>query len=310
MLFDISTMQPVSIPQWAEDQMKEDFPEFYKGKSVQIIIGEDKRVKTLKVPSNSHDNEPRPYYDVRSNSRKARGVLIDPETGEQYHIQYTSAAPRPGASGIQFAYPHCNVTVSDGMRIQPGQKDLLFYLHYLCPVIKNNRCAFRSADPWYEYYKPEIEAADRINQAKERVDLEKLVYFDTPYETVLKAIDGLAMKRTGNEERDRVALRDAIAKGSDTFKRNAFGILGSFQKKAAAQEPEAETVSEMLNRLLNEKIIKNDEGKWYLRDKRGDGEKWLKAPFYETQGDLKEAFFELSDHLSANNELLVKLRKQ
>lgn len=310
MLFDISTMQPVSIPDWADDQMRKDFPEFYKGKPVRINMSSDKKFRTLKVPSNSHDTDPREYFETRGNSRKARGIVIDPESGEQFHIQYTSASPRPGSGGLQFSYPHCNVTVSDGMIIQPGQRDLLFYLHYLCPVIKENRCPFRAADPWYEYHRPEIAAAAKISEARERVDLEKLVYFDTPYEKVLKAIDGLAMKRTGSEERDRVALRDAISRGSDTFKKNAFSILGDPGKKEVQAPSTEESVGEMLNRLLNEKIIKNDEGKWYLRDKRGEGDKWLTKPFYETQGQPGEAFFELSDHLAVNNELLVKLRKQ
>jgi len=314
MLFDISTMQPVSIPDWAEQQMREDFPEFFKGKPVKIRLIPSKGVKKMMVPSNAHDSEARVRLEApKSNSRKARGIVIDPETGEQYHIQYSTSSPRPGRNGVEFFYPGNNVTISDGMTIQSGQKDLLFYVHYLCPVIKGNKCRFRSSDPWYEYYQPEVEAAVKIKQAKERVDLEKLIYFDTPYDVILKAIDGLAMKRMGNEERDRVALRDAISKGSATFKSNAFSIINASvqtQKEKTQESTSEESEGELVNRLLMEKIIKNDEGKWYLRDKRGDGDKWLKNPFYETQGQVSEAFFELVDHLKINSELLNKLRKQ
>ena len=55
------------------------------------------------------------------------------------------------------------------------------------------------------------------------------------------------------------------------------------------------------------KIIKHDSGKWYIRDRRGDGDKFLKNAFFES--DSPEGVFALIDHLKVNKELLDKLRK-
>jgi hypothetical protein len=63
----------------------------------------------------------------------------------------------------------------------------------------------------------------------------------------------------------------------------------------------------MVNRLSSEGFIKNEDGIWYLRDRRGDGTKWLKSAFFESTGE-KDAFA-LIDHLKVNDELLSKLRK-
>jgi hypothetical protein len=68
-----------------------------------------------------------------------------------------------------------------------------------------------------------------------------------------------------------------------------------------------ETIHEMVNRLSSEGFIKNEDGIWYLRDRRGDGTKWLKNPLFESTGE-KDAFA-LIDHLKVNDELLSKLRK-
>jgi hypothetical protein len=48
---------------------------------------------------------------------------------------------------------------------------------------------------------------------------------------------------------------------------------------------------------------------WYIRDRRGDGTKWLKSPFFESAQTGSEAAFALIDHLKVNEELLGKLRK-
>ena len=137
--------------------------------------------------------------------------------------------------------------------------------------------------------------------------LENLIYFDIDYSTVLKAVQGLGMKAKLSEEETRVMLHDAIKNGSETFKKNAFEIIGSRTKKVE-EKPEMST-HELVNRLLSENFIKNEDGMWYIRDRRGDGTKWLKNPFFESKQAGSEGTFELIDHLKVNSELLDKLRK-
>lgn len=306
MLFDISTNQPISIPDWAETQMREDFPDFFKGKPVRIKTLDSKMRRSYKVPSIDKEGTPRLFVEPpRGNSRKARGIVVEPETGDEYHIQYSTTSPRPGQYGMEFAYPGNNVTIRHGMEIRPGQKDLLFYVHFICPIISGNRCARKSQDPWYTYDKPEIEAKNKIESARSARDLENLIYFDASYETILKAITGLGLNIKDTEEENRVSLHDSIKSGSDTFKKNAFEILGGATKRQ--QEKSEETIHELINRLSSEGFIKNEDGIWYLRDRRGDGTKWLKNPFFESTGE-KDAFA-LIDHLKVNSELLDKLRK-
>jgi hypothetical protein len=306
MLFDISTNQPISIPDWADKQMKEDFPDFYNGKPIRIKALESKMRRSYKVPSIDKEATPRLFIEPpKGNSRKARGIVVDPETGDEYHVQYSTTSPRPGAYGMQFSYPGNNVTIQHGMEIKPGQKDLLFYVHYLCPIISGNRCVNQAKDQWYTYDKPEVEAKAKIESARSARELENLIYFDASYDMVLKAIDGLALAKKSTEEENRVMLHDAIKNGSDTFRKNAFEILDSRPKKQEVKSEE--TIHEMVNRLSSEGFIKNDDGIWYLRDRRGDGTKWLKNPFFESTGE-KDAFA-LIDHLKVNEELLGKLRK-
>jgi len=312
MLFDISTGQRFFIPDWAEEQMKQDFPDFYKGKPIRIKVKQSKMVRTAKVPTNNYNTEPRIFIEPpKPTTRKAKGILVEPEFGDQMQIQYSTSVPRVNNGIPTFSYPSANVTISDGMSIRPGQKDLLFYIHYLCPIIEGNRAAYKSGDQWYEYDRPEIAAAEKISEAKKARELENLVYFDIPYDVVLKAVEGLAMNKLETEEQNRVALHDAIKNGSETFRRNAFEIIGSYAKKETKKEEapkeNLESVHELINHLVEQKSIKNDSGKWYIRDRRGDGDKYLKTSFFES--DSPEGVFALIDHLKVNKELLDKLRK-
>jgi len=92
------------------------------------------------------------------------------------------------------------------------------------------------------------------------------------------------------------------------FKNNAFEIINS-SKPQQAKSSEGESVHELVNRLISENFIKNEDGLWYIRDRRGDGTKWLKTPFFESAEKGSEAAFALIDHLKVNEELLGKLRK-
>lgn len=289
--------------------MKQDFPDFYKGKPIRIAVKQSKMKRAFKVPSNDHNAEGRLFVEApKGNSRKAKGIVIDPEMGDHIHIQYSTVPPRQKNGEMGFSYPNDRVTIEHGMTIQPTQKELLFYVHYLCPIIEGNRCAFPSADKWYEYDRPEIAAAEKISDAKKARELENLIYFDVPYDVILKAVEGLAMNKLDSEEQNRVALHDAIKNGSETFRRNAFEIIGSYVKpEGKKEEKPSEDIHELINRLVEDKSIKNDSGKWYIRDRRGDGDKFLKNAFFES--DSPEGVFALIDHLKVNKELLDKLRK-
>jgi hypothetical protein len=306
MLFDISTGESIPVPIWADEIMQKEFPEFYKGTALKIKVTPSKMLRLQKVSSNDKDGQIRNVLEPPSpNTRKARGLVVDPEDGYRYPVQYALSYPRINQGIPSWGYPAAYITIQNGMTVQPDQKDLLFYLYFLCPNIKGNRCLTPSNNPFYEFDRPEVDAKTKIESARSARDLENLIYFDTPYDMILKTIDGLALAKRNTEEENRVMLHDSIKNGSETFRKNAFEILDSSPKKQEVKSEE--TIHEMVNRLSSEGFIKNEDGIWYLRDRRGDGTKWLKNPFFESNagGDA----FALIDHLKVNEELLGKLRK-
>ena len=308
MLFDLSNNQPVDVPEWAEQELKNEFPYFFSEKRPVVLRVKDEfKLKTYKVPSNNPDAEPRLFVQAPgASSIKTRGNFYDKESESEYTLIYTSVAPTVinGSANYQSS----RIEIGDGFTIQPYQKDLLFYIHYICPIIEKNKSIYKSPGVKYEYEKKDVEAKSKISLAKAARELENLIYFDTDYATILKTVDGLGMAPLHTEDETRVMLHDAIKNGSDTFKKNAFEILNS-AKPVQTKSAEGETIHEMVNRLLSENFIKNEDGLWYIRDRRGDGTKWLKSPFFESTQTGSEAAFALIDHLKVNSELLDKLRK-
>jgi hypothetical protein len=300
MLYDLSTNQPIAIPDWAEEEMKQDFPDFFKGKPVKISANPESMISSMKVPSHDYNQEPKLFIEPPADYLiKPKGIMFDKEDGYQMHIQYSDAAVNIASQEVRKIYIRHNMTV------QPYEKEFLFYLQYLCPIIKDNKSYRKSSRPIFKFDKPEVEAKNKIDAARAARDLENLIYFDAPYTVIMKAISGLALTPKDSEEENRVMLHDAIKNGSDTFRKNAFEILDAQPKKQEVNVDE--TIHEMVNRLSSEGFIKNEDGIWYLRDRRGDGTKWLKNPFFESTGE-KDAFA-LIDHLKVNDELLEKLRK-
>jgi len=308
MLFDLSNNSPVDIPEWAEQELKNDFPYFFNEKRPVVLrIRDQYKLRSWKVPSNNPDAEPvLMIQDPGASSIKTRANFYDKSSESEYTLIYTSVAPTNINGNVN--YQSSRIEIRDGFSIQPHQKDLLFYVQYMCPIIHGNKATHKSPNARYEYEKKDVEAKTKINLAKAARELENLIYFDTDYKTILKAVDGLGMKPLFTEDETRVALHDAIKNGSDTFKKNAFEILNA-SKPVQTQSAEGETIHELVNRLLGENFIKNEDGLWYIRDRRGDGTKWLKAPFFESTQTGSEAAFALIDHLKVNEELLGKLRK-
>jgi hypothetical protein len=308
MLFDLSNNSPVDIPGWAEEELRNEFPDFFQNKRPVVLRVKDRyKLKTYKVPSNQPDSEPRLFIQAPGpSSIKTKGNFYDKETESEYTLAYTTIAPT-NINGV-VKYSNSRIEIADGFSIQPHQKDLLFYIHYMCPIVDNNKAMQKSVDVKYEYEMKHVEAKTKINVAKAARELENLIYFDTDYKNILKAVDGLGMAPLHTEDETRVMLHDAIKNGSETFRKNAFEILGS-SKPAQTKSSEGESVHELVNRLLSENFIKNEDGMWYIRDRRGDGTKWLKSPFFESAQTGSEAAFALIDHLKVNEELLGKLRK-
>jgi hypothetical protein len=308
MLFDLSNNQPVDVPEWAEQEMRNDFPEFFENKRPIVLRVKDKyKLKTYKVPTNQPDSEPRLFVQAPGpSSIKTRGNFYDKETESEYTLAYTTMAPTNINGAIK--YNNTRIEISDGFTIQPHQKDLLFYIHFMCPIIDNNKSMHKSADVKYEYEMKHVQAKSKIETAKAARELENLIYFDLDYKTILKAVEGVGMAPLHTEEETRVMLHDAIKAGSETFKKNAFEIINSI-KPQQSKAPEGESIHELVNRLISENYIKNEDGLWYIRDRRGDGTKWLKSPFFESTQTGSEAAFALIDNLKVNEELLGKLRK-
>lgn len=308
MLFDLSNNSPVDIPEWAEQELKNDFPYFFNEKRPVVLrIRDQYKLKTWKVPSNNTDADPvLMIQDPGASSIKTRANFYDKESESEYTLIYTNVAPTNIGGNVN--YQSSRIEIRDGFAIQPHQKDLLFYIQYMCPIIHGNKAMHKSPNLRYEYEQKDIEAKSKISLAKAARELENLIYFDTDYKTILKTVDGLGMAPLHTEDETRVMLHDAIKNGSETFKKNAFEILNS-SKPVQTKSTEGETIHELVNRLLSENYIKNEDGMWYIRDRRGDGTKWLKSPFFESTQTGSEAAFALIDHLKVNEELLGKLRK-
>lgn len=308
MLFDLSNNQPVDVPEWAEQELRNEFPYFFNEKRPVVLRVADRyKHRTYKVPTNNTDSDPILMIQAPgASSIKTTANFYDKESESEYTLMYTTVAPT--VINGNYNYQGARLRIADGFTIQPHQKDLLFYIHYMCPIVDGNHSLHKSHNVRYEYEKKDMEAKSKINLAKAARELENLIYFDTDYKTILKTVDGLGMAPLHTEEETRVMLHDAIKNGSETFKKNAFEILNS-AKPVQTKSTEGETIHELVNRLLSENYIKNEDGMWYIRDRRGDGTKWLKSPFFESTQTGSEAAFALIDHLKVNEELLGKLRK-
>jgi hypothetical protein len=308
MLFDLSNNSPVDIPEWAEQELRNDFPDFFQNKRPVVLRVKDKyKLKTYKVPTNNPDAEPRLFVQAPgASSIKTKANFYDKETESEYTLIYTTVAPSNINGSVN--YLSSRIEIGDGFSIEPHQKDLLFYVQYMCPIVENNKALYKASDVKYEYELKNVEAKSKIEKARSARELEDLIYFNLDYTVIKKVIDGLGLAPLYTEEETRVMLHDAIKNGSETFKKNAFEIINS-AKPQQVKAPEGESVHELVNRLISENFIKNEDGMWYIRDRRGDGTKWLKSPFFESTQTGSEAAFALIDHLKVNEELLGKLRK-
>lgn len=308
MLFDLSNNKAVDVPKWAEQEMKNDFPYFFNEKRPVILrIKDQYKIKSYKVPTNNSDAEP--ILMIQSPgafSVKTKGNFYDNESESEHTLLYTSSAPS-NINGV-YKYSGSRINIGDGFTIQPHQKDLLFYLQYVCPMVDGNKSLHKLGSRKFVYEQKDVAATSKIKSARSARELENLIYFDVEYKTILKAAEGLGMKPLFTEDETRVALHDAIKNGSETFKKNAFEIIDSVKPRETKPSTE-ESIHELVNRLVNENYIKNEDEMWYIRDRRGDGTKWLKSAFFESTQTGSEAAFALIDHLKVNEELLSKLRK-
>jgi hypothetical protein len=308
MLFDLSNNQPVDIPDWAHQELKNDFPYFFnERRPVVLRVRDQYKLRKYKVPTNNPDAEPvLIIQEPGASNIKTKANFYDKESESEYTLIYTPIAPTNINGTVN--YQTSRIEIRDGFTVQPHQKDLLFYIQYMCPIVYGNKAIHKSIDLRYEYEKKDVEAKSKISAARAARDLENLIYFDLDYKIILKTIDGLGMSPLHTEEETRVVLHDAIRAGSEVFKKNAFEIINS-SKPQQIKTPEGESVHELVNRLISDNFIKNEDGMWYIRDRRGDGTKWLKSPFFESAQTGSEAAFALIDHLKVNEELLDKLRK-
>jgi hypothetical protein len=308
MLFDLSNNQPVDVPEWAEQELRNEFPEFFENKRPIILrVKDEYKLKTYKVPTNNTDSDPILMINTPgATSLKSKGNFYDQETESEYTLMYTTSAP--SNIGGSYSYQNTRVQIGDGFTIQPHQKDLLFYVHYICPIVEGNKSLHKTQGVKYEYEKKGVAAKSKISTARAARELEDLIYFNLDYTTVLKVIEGLGLKPLFTEDETRVMLYDSVRAGSETFKKNAFEIIDSVKPRETKPSTE-ESIHELVNRLVSEEYIKNEDKMWYIRDRRGDGTKWLKSAFFESTQTGSEAAFALIDHLKVNEELLSKLRK-
>lgn len=306
MLFDISTGKPYTIPEWARQKLQNAFPDFYKGKSVRLKCLEERKRKVIRVAAGDTEGDIRRIQILppEGNTRKAKGYVTDPVSGDVVHIQYSTQQPEVKLGGIlKFKYPSNMVTIADNMVIPAGKEDLLFYVHFLCPHVKGNDCESVSPTPFYTYDKPEEDAKAKINEAKSKHDLEKFIYFDVTYPVIQKTFEAVGLKPQGSEERDRVYLLDRLTKGAtETFKENVMNTIKSLQDKGNKSKV---NYSELIAELLEKGVIKFDGGNWYMRDTKGDGTKYKTKPFFEGAGE--ESRFDLFKHLEENKILLDQL---
>ena len=128
MIFDLSDNKPVEIPKWAEQELRNDFPEFFNNKRAVVLRVRDQyKLKTHKVPSNNPDADPRLFVQAPgASSIKTKANFYDKETESEYTLIYTSVSPTQINGSVN--YQNSRIEIGDGFKIQPHQKLSLIHI--------------------------------------------------------------------------------------------------------------------------------------------------------------------------------------
>ncbi len=303
MLFD--NHKPFEIPETGEisrEVLKTKFPEFYSGTTVKIQALDHMWVTSKRV------NKDRMAMGVKKDPPKPTGhkaqanILID---GKQVNLQWSDTMPTQNDKGnSMFIYPANQITLKNGFQIshQKGQEDLLFFLYFGASYIMNSHNPSRS--PQYEFLKPEVKAAERIEAFKKANAFEDLIYTKLTDEQVSHAMKGLGMEVKDNMDINRVALVDKVKKGGELVQSTFKDLINSV--KADGKEL---NVSDLVQKMIDEGTIKYlDGGDWVSRSKV-KADEYNKTPFYSKKNvDYDESRLSLIEHLKINTTLLDKLK--
>jgi hypothetical protein len=302
MLFDNS--KPYVIPEtgdYSREMLKQAFPEFYAGKTVKINALEHLWVTSKMV------NKDRMSVGIRKDPPKPTGhkaqanLLID---GKQVNLQWSDSMPSVNDKGnATFTYPSNQIMLKNGYQISPerGQEDLLYFLYFGASFISNSYKPGRT--PQYEFVKPEVKAAERIEAFKKATEYENRILIQLTDEKVNYALKGLGMDVKDNSDINRVALLDKVKRGGD-LTRETFEELVSSVKDNGSEL----NVSDIVQKLIDEGTIKYEDGGWIQRSKL-KADEYNKTPFYNKKAvDYDESRLSLIEHLKINTTLLDKLK--
>ena len=82
MLFDLSNNSPVDVPEWAEQELRNEFPYFFNDKRPVVLRVKDQyKLRVHKVPTNNPDSNPVLMIQAPgASSIKTKSNFYDKET--------------------------------------------------------------------------------------------------------------------------------------------------------------------------------------------------------------------------------------
>jgi hypothetical protein len=302
MLFD--NYKPYEIPdkgEYSREVLKTAFPEFYQGKVVKIHALEhtwtsSKMVNGDKMSVGVRRDPPKPT------GHKAQANLII--GGKQVNLQYSDIMPSMNDKGATtFTYPANQLIIKNGFQIsyEKNQEDLLYFLYFTASYISNSFKPGRT--PQYEFVKPEVKAAERIEAFKKATAYEQRILIDLSNAQIEYALKGLGMNVVDNSDMNRVALLDKVKRGGDMVRQTFEELVSSVKENGSEMN-----VSDVVQKLIDDGTIKYEDGGWVQRSKIKPDE-YNKTPFYNKKSaDYDESRLSLIEHLKINTTLLDKLK--
>ncbi len=308
MLFDESLQLVKEVPAEAREVLKKKFPSFYEGKKPvclhvrksmwrkEILVRDDQK----NDPNAATKQSPfRPPIDPTSHKANFE------YEGRKY--SYSSTSPRVDRAGNRrLTYPGAVIRLSHDTYIQPNEEDKLFAIYFGLGIVKDSPKA--KENYIYEVYDPADEAASKIASFKREESIKRFIYSEASAEVVRTTLETLGFTKFVNDDQNRVHLYDKYSFASEVIKERILSLVG-YGKEGTKKVETTESATSLVNRLVETKMIKFENGGWYGRDKRGSGENFKTKPFFETTKTGAEAHLELIELVEKDSELFNQLSK-
>lgn len=314
MLYDLGTNKSIAVPDEAVVELKQMFPEYFKGKPLAVHAKSMVQVKQVNTLDKESDVVVRVKAPNPIGTKLTGSIILEDNSVLNY--RYCESAPQVKDGMLKFNWPNGQVDLKHGFTIQQGQTDLLFALVYGCALIDGNKTGKRTT-PVFKFQRPAVDAAAKIDKFNKEKELEDFIYNKVDYSLIKEAMAIVGyneieqdLPKADKEKVNRVAFYDRFKVSSETWQANALSAM-KFGKNVGSIKLNLteETPSELATRLVEEKKIQLGELGWYDLDKRGAGDKFKAKPFYETTLKGDDARFALIDFWKSDTDSFELFKK-